>query len=269
MSAALFSGIDWTSPWLAPFRDLAAPILQTNDWCGALNERAADSGLRNHRGLPIRFVPQASLPPGMAYEAYISETGEVPTRENLHDFFNALVWLTFPRIKVRLNALQAAEIQKFGEHPDRGKERGSGRGKIRDAATLFDENAALLIVRETGLLEQFRAHHWQDIFVTQRELFGRRYDVCLFGHALMDKLSVPYKAITAHAWPVLAGDAFFETEPAERLLWLDETVACQLEIGLTTACFTPLPILGIPGWWGGQDLAFYADTSVFRPKRQK
>ncbi|WP_442781896.1 DUF3025 domain-containing protein, partial [Collimonas fungivorans] len=32
---------------------------------------------------------------------------------------------------------------------------------------------------------------------------------------------------------------------------------------------TPLPVLGVPGWSGGQDQAFYADVSVFRPKRGK
>jgi hypothetical protein len=29
-----------------------------------------------------------------------------------------------------------------------------------------------------------------------------------------------------------------------------------------------LPVLGIPGWWHAQDLAFYQDTQVFRPARQ-
>ena len=38
--------------------------------------------------------------------------------------------------------------------------------------------------------------------------------------------------------------------------------------GLSTACFKPLPVLGVPGWWDGQDEAFYADASVFRPKKQ-
>jgi hypothetical protein len=26
-------------------------------------------------------------------------------------------------------------------------------------------------------------------------------------------------------------------------------------------------VLGVPGWWPGQDEAFYSDDSVFRPKR--
>jgi hypothetical protein len=36
---------------------------------------------------------------------------------------------------------------------------------------------------------------------------------------------------------------------------------------LSTAGFTPLPVLGVPGWWQGQDEAFYLDQTVFRPKR--
>ena len=45
---------------------------------------------------PVRFVPHESRPRGEAYEAFIARTGCVPTRDNLHDLFNALVWLTFP-----------------------------------------------------------------------------------------------------------------------------------------------------------------------------
>ena len=32
--------------------------------------------------------------------------------------------------------------------------------------------------------------------------------------------------------------------------------------------FTPLPVLGVPGWWqDNQDPAFYGDAGVFRPRR--
>jgi hypothetical protein len=37
--------------------------------------------------------------------------------------------------------------------------------------------------------------------------------------------------------------------------------------GLSTAVFTPLPVLGVPGWRPGQDEDFYLDETVFRPKR--
>lgn len=266
MHDGLFAGIDWSRPWLAPFQELAADITRHPDWRAALNERAAVMGLKNHRGLPICFVPQSRLPQGTAYEAFISATGGVPTRENLHDFFNALVWLTFPKIKVRLNALQAAEIERGAAQEKSGSI--TVRGKVRDAATIFDENTALLIVREPALIDLFRSHQWHELFVVRRSTFFRDSDVWLFGHALMEKLVTPYKAITAHAWPLIGDDAFFSMEETERRAWLDDVVSSQLLGGLGTSSFTPLPVLGVPGWWNGQDDAYYADTVVFRPRRK-
>lgn len=266
--AGLFADIDWSRPWLVPFRHLAAQILQAPDWRSALNERAAAMMLKNHRGLPIQFVPQSSLPSGVAYEAFISATGGVPTRDNLHDFFNALIWLTFPKIKIQLNALQSAEIERMAGAGCSPNCPGIGRGRVRDAATIFDENAALLIVRDSALMDAFHAHQWQEVFVTCRAKFFETCDVCLFGHALMEKLVAPYKGITAHAWPVIVEDSFFDMMPPDRRAWLDTTIASQLINGLDSACFTPLPILGIPGWAEGQDATYYADTSVFRPKRR-
>ncbi|WP_146608015.1 DUF3025 domain-containing protein, partial [Burkholderia multivorans] len=58
----------------------------------ALNDALRDGARVTGRGKPLRFVPQAELPPGIAYETHIAATGRVPTRHNLHDFFNALVW---------------------------------------------------------------------------------------------------------------------------------------------------------------------------------
>ena len=55
---------------------------------------------------------------------------------------------------------------------------------------------------------------------------------------------------------------------ARQQAWLDAHVAERLRTsGLRKADFTPLPVLGIPGWWAAQDDAFYDDTTVFRPKR--
>lgn len=255
--------IEWRRPWLGHLREVAQTILESDSWRDALNQAAQSAGLRNHLGKSVGFVPQSTLPHGVAYEAFISASGSVPTRDNLHDFLNALVWLTFPKIKVQLNALQAAEIM-------RTEELGavSCRGKLRDAATLFDENAALLVTCDTGLLNALRAHRWMEVFLDRRDDFGRVWDIYLFGHALMEKLVRPYKAITAHAWPVVVNPSFFRLPRQDRITRLDATVVEQLHGGLTSADFTPLPVLGVPGWWDGQDAAFYADTFVFRPKRQ-
>jgi Protein of unknown function (DUF3025) len=237
-------------------------IRDEQDYLAAFNQQANIQALTNHRDIPLRFVAQAELPAGMAYEAFISGTGQIPTRHNLHDYFNALVWLNFPNIKRQLNALQAAQIETHGV--------GQSRGRTRDAATIFDENCALLVVSETRgqeLLEDLRAHRWQRAWLEQRHLYGTHVGVWLFGHALMEKLVTPYKSITAHAWPVIVTEDFFTLSHGLQRQQLDATVADDLQHRVpTTTRFTPLPVLGVPGWWPDQDAQFYADTDVFRPK---
>lgn len=255
------AAIDWSKPWLAPFQAGASPLLIASDWRMAASGAAAAMKLRNHRGLSIRFVPQEALPPGAIYEAFISTTGQVPSRDNLHDFFNALMWLHFPDTKVRLNALQAAEIDRNGG--------GTGvRGKLRDAATIFDENASVIICRDPAFELALRAHDWSEIFQSRRMQLGIDWDVRLFGHALLEKLVNPYKSVTAHAWVIQAGDEFFCRRDEDKCGWVDAAVSEAMSAGFTTASFTPLPVAGVPGWWEGQGAAFYADASVFRPSRR-
>ena len=264
----MLPSIDWTRPWYATVLPARGRLdLQRHTVIEALNGQARALDLRNPSGLPLGFVPQAELPEGVAYEEFIGATGGVPTRDNLHDFFNALVWLTFPLIKRQLNALQAAQIALSGV--------GKSRGPARDGATIFDENSALLVLRDSeaghALDAALRAHDWHGVFVDQRARFDAKgdADVWLFGHALMEKLVAPYKAITAHTRVVFAGDDYFALDEMARRAWLDQRVAQDLaRQGLSTADFTPLPVLGIPGWWPQQDAQFYGDTTVFRPKRK-
>lgn len=261
----MFAQLDWSRRWY----DSVRPAFERGGFdalglTGALNAGAGALALVNGQGKPIRFVPQAELPEGRAYEEFIGATGRVPTRDNLHDFFNGLVWLTFPRIKLQLNALQAAQIALAGV--------GKSRGPARDAATIFDENCALLVVREgaagEALVDDLRAHRWSEALHGKRALFGPDAQVWLFGHALMEKLVAPRKAITAHTLVVTVNDYFFALDHDTQRAWIDEQVAASLvDDGLSTARFTPLPVLGVPGWWEGQDEEFYADATVFRAKR--
>ncbi|MFC0254092.1 DUF3025 domain-containing protein [Massilia consociata] len=262
----MLSQIDWSRPWYDAVRPAFARLgLDGEAFIDAFNRNAEALALRNHRGLPLRFVPQAALPEGTAYEEFIGATGNVPTRDNLHDFFNGLVWQTFPLIKRQLNALQAAQIAQAGI--------GKSRGAARDAATIFDENAALLVVRagEPGrtLVDALRAHDWLAALFEKRAMYGPDVQVWLFGHALMEKLVAPRKAITAHTRVIVAGDDYFALGHDAQRAWIDAQVAAQLaDQALHTSGFTPLPMLGVPGWWPGQDRDFYLDTTVFRPKRK-
>ena len=212
--------------------------------------------------MPIRFVPQEALLSGMAYEAFIAATGQVPSRDNLHDFFNALIWLHFPLTKIALNALQTAEL-------DRASVAGTGcRGKIRDAATIFDENAAIFIALDPTLIASLRHHDWNELFLKQCYGFGREWDVRLFGHAALEKLVSPYKSITVHTWTLLADAEYFQLFDGDRLKWIDLKVSEAIAEGLSMEMLAPLPVAGLPGWWDEQDAEFYADTKVFRPARK-
>lgn len=259
-----YATIDWTRPWYASILPAAQSIVAAPDWRSALNQAAQEMDLRNHGNLPLQFIPQEELPEGVAYESHISSAGKVPTRENLHDFFNALVWLSFPNIKRQLNALQAAQIAQLGI--------GKSRGPARDAATIFDENAAILVLEDSDvgrrLLAHLQAHEWQQALYAMSACFGTQAQVWSFGHALMEKLVQPYKAITAHTWVVWADREFFHWKHAEQAAWIDASVSASLQgHALSTADYTPLPVAGIPGWSAEQNAAFYQDTTVFRAKR--
>jgi hypothetical protein len=240
---------DWSAPWFAPVaaggRAVHGAMAQ-----GAALPQALDAG----GACPVRFVPQTELPADTAYEQFIFDSGRVPTRENLHDFFNGLCWLRFPLTKQRLNHLQAEQIVSAGV--------GAVRGPVRDALTLFDENAALLQAPQP-LWDALTARDWQRLFVTLRPLWAQARLV-LFGHALLEKLVTPYKSITAHVFrepvPAPLGDDLVAWDG-----WLAERLSAPL---LAAKPFTPLPVLGVPGWWAANnDPAYYADAGVFRPAR--
>lgn len=238
----LASALQRPQPWMAPHLPLVHRILQTAD--GEPIARALDAA-RNERAECPRFIEHSALPANEPYESFIARTRCVPTRDNLHDLFNGLMWLSHPRTKWRLNELQARHIVLHGT---------SGpRGALRDALTVFDENAAVLQA-PAELLDALRQRDWHGLFITRRSDW-QSARLFIFGHALLEKLLQPRKAITAHVWAVeeLTDAALASSLTPERL---------------TSKPFLPLPVLGVPGWWSAnEDPSFYADSEVFRPPR--
>jgi hypothetical protein len=249
VDAGGLTAVDWSQPWfgaVAALRGCAA----TPDPITLLNRCAVERCVATASGRPIEFVAACDARTGRAYEAHIAATGRVPTRLNRHDLFNALVWLAFPRTKARLNALQAGAIARDGI--------GGRRGPLRDAATLFDENGALLVTAGPDLPALLRARHWKAAFVNRRGDWDS-VRVWVFGHALMDKLVAPYKAITAH---VLAIDLPAGAALAE----VDLALAARLDERFDPTELLPLPMLSVPGWSGNAEPIYYDDAAVFRPE---
>ncbi|MCO5119986.1 MAG: DUF3025 domain-containing protein [Burkholderiaceae bacterium] len=245
----------WGDPILAAWRRLARDARPEGIALAALDALAREQSLCSGCGRSLRFIAAGSVAVD-AYESHIARTGEVPTRTTgagaVHDLLNALAWLAFPRIKARLNAIQAGIVAREGI--------GGRRGPVRDAATVFDENAALFVTADSSFAAALRERRWRSLFVEGREAFGQRVSVRLFGHALVQKLLEPYKSICAHAWIVpLPADI----DTAEVDAWLAARFAAASP-SLDEA--RPLPVLGVPGWWpANADPGFYADEAVFRP----
>ena len=242
--------IDWERPWLAPYRALGRRV-EAELQLGARLPEALNlvAGRKPPMlgGKALAFVGAEERSQHETYEGFIARTGRVPTRDNLHDLFNGLVWLRYASMKARLIELHAAEIARRGP--------GAPRGRSRDALTLFDENGAVWAAPGV-LLDALQRRDWEELFVRHADLW-RDAEPVLVGHALLEKLTRPRKAITAHVWvvPEVVGpdvDRFLLEPPDEAWLAVRPHLA--------------FPVLGLPRWWSANRIpGFYADSDVFRP----
>jgi hypothetical protein len=206
---------------------------------------AAAAGIRTESGHAIRFVPPSSTP--QPYELKVFETGSIETRfDNLHDRFNALCWLAFPRTKARMNAMHAAEIPREG-----GK-----RGRLRDLLTIFDEGGAVVLCSEPELVSLLKERRWRDLFWQHRERVRESMRIVVLGHAVLEQALSPRPGITCK---VLFGPASASAD-AIGAEWL-----ARVQPGASPRDLAPLPIFGLPGWLPAQDADFYDDARFFRP----
>lgn len=233
----------------------------------------------NNQAKTLEFVSQNALPEGAAYESFIGTTGNIPTRDNLHDLFNGSIWLTFPKTKALLNYYHMLEIAEQGI--------GGSRGRVRDTITVFDENGAILVTAEPSIGEALIAFDWQASLVTPRAQWDNpkqisaddktdtKAAVYIFGHALLEKLLQPRKPLCAHSIVINVTQDFFALSLSQRMQYLDNQVADYMDILLSKhdvmpRKLSPLPILGVPHFWAeNANPSFYDDSQVFRSGRRQ
>ena len=245
-----------------PFFAAVRPLLfelDTARWpdLEQLNALAASRGLLNAWGVPVRFVaPGAASASAMGYEIQIGESGEIPTRDNWHDLFNALQWLALPQAKAAINRGHVERL-KLG-----GAAEATARSAPRDVLTMFDESGIIVASADESLLDLVRAFRWRELFVERRHAVVSEMRFVLAGHGLMEKSLAPFIGITAKAMllPVAAGTSL----DAAAAAWLgrDDNLADSRRLA-------PLPLLGIPGWDArNEDSRFYDNAAYFRPGRR-
>lgn len=207
------------SPWYAPIRPLLVELDQagrfpTADELSALHQRRVEA-----RGLPpLRFVevprgkPRRGKGPidtSLLYEGRVTLHGEVPTRrDDWHDVFNALAFMTFPRAKRTLHARQFALLEAW--LGPAATKLPNARTREQDALALFDEgglvvaSAAPVALSEPALGAAMRA--------------GQAH-VVPFGHALYEHMvaRAPCPLATAFALE-LPADALHDLERLDRAL---------------------------------------------------
>jgi hypothetical protein len=255
-------------PLHAVLRQLGRDRLPTlSDYNALLATRAA---ITLQSGKPLRFVEQGmgKLAFEAQYEPRCYLSGEVQTRENnLHDFFNALVWLVFPQSKAAINARHYRALTETASPLE------SQRGRVRDMATLFDESGVIVASADAELSGLLRNFKWKELFWSRREEVNAAMGFYIFGHGLHEKAMRPYVGMTGQGLLLQVDAEFFSWPLPRRMEHLDVRVAAYLNA--TEKCrdtreLTPVPLLGIPGWSAENEQAGYYDNQqYFRPGRQR
>ena len=182
------------------------------------------------------------------YEQRVYQNGLIATRKNnWHDFFNAMVWCVYPKIKSAINAIHYQESQV---------QESTVRSRKRDLLTLFDESGVIVIANQ-NIVDSIRDHDWQSVFVENKlSWLNGEIQVITFGHALYEKYLNPYIGLTAHALFLNKKDLDIDSFLGDAIL--------KNKILCTKAELSPLPLLGIPNWHNNQDDGFYANKKYFR-----
>ena len=256
------------SPLFEPLRPVAEAF-RTSCWPGTADlNRALVSGkpILNANGLPLRFIDQLPRPqcPEDKFEPRIFHRGEVQFRACFwHDFFNALVWMTFPACKAALNRRHVIEIER---------QRAAGaanRGPVQDALTLFDEGGLIVAVSNPALTRLLLDFQWTELFWHRRSEIAVSMVFFVFGHALYEKALAPFSGVTGRAVVVEVDANFSGLSHGAQHALLDRQVAARINdraCFLTTRELAPVPVFGIPGWdENNARREYYDNTLYFRP----
>jgi hypothetical protein len=256
------------SPAYEIFHWLPRHFLQKTDWPNLEDYNVLASTrnatLVNSQGLAIQFIESsASQDVEKSYESSIYFAGEVQTRKkNWHDFFNMLIWNTFPRLKAYINCLQYHELNKRALKV-------SQRSPLENFLTLLDENGVLIASSNATLLRLIREMKWQDAFWHHRDILLEALSCYVIGHSLHEKLLNPYIGLIGHGLLLEVEAGFFKMSKERQVLEI-ETRCLELDLSsLSTRSLFPIPILGLPNWFPmSVDPAFYSNENYFRTRRR-
>ena len=266
-------------PWLWGLGHVSQSVMPSPFYPGvvahALNNLSVAHGRSSAQyaqagGCLPRFVAFHESLRALEYESRVS-TGEIPTRDLLHDWYNGLVWVAYPKTKCAINRIhmQQALLSEGGQTNRQSNQLGNGRTRRRDAVTLFDESGALLITTQASLSSALSNFDWTSLFLEQRQLWRNQARLVLLGHGLLESLHNPHKSLCAKVLPIVVSQADWQAWMPDVIdsHAIDAVLAKLVSEVPSPSALLPLPVMGVPGWFSVSDNpGFYADGAVFRSK---
>jgi len=228
------------------------------------------SNIKSLYGSELNFIHQAGKPETIndEYEVRIYKTGEIQTRlHNWHDFFQVMVWSSFPITKKIINKLHATALISR-----KNSTASNQRSLVENSLTLFDECGAIIICSNKKLINLIKNFSWKELFITHRTAFEREIKCLVFGHAMFEKTLNPYIGMTAHSILLTVDHEFFTLNHQAQNNHIDKLAARYFsEVNeINTKILQPFPILGVPGWdIRNESPDFYDNKEYFRSKPNK
>lgn len=228
----------------ATLREALLPFESFEAWptIDDLNACLEARHVTNALGMPLRCEQQAPKPRrrraataarsrDSLYDARIDALGLLPTRAaNYHDFFNAMVWLTFPQAKAAIAARQHAIWKRelapsFAQLPSR-------RTREQDALAMLDEGG-LLVATPRALHDRTRAA----CEAGDAAGLDARVRTFVFGHALHEHMVSSDAAIRANPIVVVLDGTSCEVPDVDAALARDLRDAAHFQAPVQGAGF--------------------------------
>lgn len=212
-----------------------------------LNQHPLLSGSQiSGAGIPIRFAKSPSTRSrgfNTLYQPRIFLKGEVSTRtDNWHDFFNAMVWLSFPKIKAYINRRHFFIYDAEADFP--WTKNNPTRNREQDALTIFDEGGAVAVVSDEKYIFLYRNLNSDERKKWMREHINTHIKVFIFGHAVYEVLLQGHKDILASGIWLVGKNDFFNKKTTHQLEFVDSAACDWLQVrldSLHTKDFTSIP----------------------------
>ncbi|KAL9650492.1 hypothetical protein ABK040_004711 [Willaertia magna] len=213
------------------------------------------------------------------YENFIFKNCKIPTRENnLHDFYNMLIWLTFTKTKSYFNYLHLKNSNNT-----------KNRTTLQNFITLLDECGVLIFVKNNYFnffKENLENMKFKDLFFKNKKEIIDNCHFIIIGHSIFEMLTTkPYIGYTTKCLILNINDLQFNEIQS---ITINDNIKEYLNnfqknidfifyeylennnTKLIPSNLLPLPILGIPNWWKENEKEeFYENKNYFRESKSR